>query len=222
MPLQIAIVDDHALFRKGLARLLADGPEFEVLFEAENGAALMDRLATGPFPDVILLDISMPVMDGITALKAIRQAKLEAKVLMLTMNQDDAMILHVMELGANGYLLKESGPEEVEMAIRSVMENGFYFTERTSRAMLRKLVAGEKLKPTFAGMIALSDREMEVLELVCRGRTNPEIADQLFLSPRTVEGHRKNMMEKMGVHNTAGLIVYAIKKGWVDLDDILI
>ncbi len=218
--IQVALADDHKLFRKGMIALLEDVEDLAVNFEANNGLELLQHLADGAKPDVILLDISMPEMDGIEALKRIRLDHPAIKVIMLTMNQDDAMILHLMELGANGYLLKESDPDEVEMAIHAVVESGFYFNERVSRALLTKIVKGDKFKPTFSGLVQLTEREVETLDLVCRGLTNPEIGAKLFISPRTVEGHRKNIMEKMGVRNTAGMIVYAIKKGWVDLDGI--
>ena len=203
-----------------MTALLEDAEGMQVLFEAGNGIELLQKLSEGQLPDVILLDITMPEMDGISALQRIRSEYPSVKVVMLTMNQDDAMILHLIELGANGYLLKESDPDEVEMAIRSVMETGFYFNDRVSRAMLSKIVKGDKFKPAFSGMIQLTDREVEILDQVCRGLTNPEIGDKLFISARTVEGHRKNIMEKMGVRNSAGMIIYAIKKGWVDLDGI--
>ena len=219
-PIRVALTDDHKLFRKGMIALLEDAEGMQVLFEAGNGIELLQKLAQGQLPDVILLDITMPEMDGIAALQRIRSEYPSVKVVMLTMNQDDAMILHLIELGANGYLLKESDPDEVEMAIRSVIETGFYFNDRVSRAMLSKIVKGDKFKPVFSGMIQLTDREVEILDQVCRGLTNPEIGDKLFISARTVEGHRKNIMEKMGVRNSAGMIIYAIKKGWVDLDGI--
>jgi DNA-binding NarL/FixJ family response regulator len=218
--IHVALVDDHKLFRKGMIALLNDSEGMQVLFEAGNGIELLQKLSEGQQPQVILMDVTMPEMDGIAALQRIRQDHPAIKVLMLTMNQDDAMILHLMELGANGYLLKETDPDEVEVAIRSVVEAGFYFNELVSRTLLSKIVQGDKFKPVFSGMIQLTDREMEVLDLVCRGLTNPEIGEKLFISARTVEGHRKNTMEKMGVRNTAGMIVYAIKKGWVDLNTV--
>ncbi|MBK9447893.1 MAG: response regulator transcription factor [Bacteroidetes bacterium] len=219
-PIKVALTDDHKLFRKGMIALLEDAEGMQVLFEAGNGIELLQKLSEGNLPDVILLDITMPEMDGIAALQRIRSEFPTVKVVMLTMNQDDAMILHLIELGANGYLLKESDPDEVEMAIRAVMETGFYFNDRVSRAMLSKIVKGDKFKPVFAGLVQLTDREVEILDHVCRGLTNPEIGDKLFISARTVEGHRQNIMEKMGVRNTAGMIIYAIKKGWVALDEI--
>lgn len=218
--IEIGLADDHKLFRKGMIALLEDIEDLSVMLEASNGLELLDLLAQGPMPQVILLDISMPELDGIEALKRIKADFPSVKVIMLTMNQDDAMILHVMELGANGYLLKESDPDEVETAIRSVVEAGFYFNERVSRALLTKLVKGERFKPVFKDMVQLTDRELEVLQMVCQGLTNPEIGEKLFISARTVEGHRKNIMEKMGVRNTAAMIVYAVKKGWVDWESV--
>lgn len=220
MNIRVALVDDHTLFRRGMHSLLHGSDGIEVLFEAGNGLELFELITQVGLPDLVLLDISMPGMDGIEALAKLRSEFPTVKVIMLSMNQDDAMILHLMELGANGYLLKEADPDEVEMAIHSVLERGFYFNERVSRALLSKLVKGEKFQPVFSGMVQLSDREVEVLDLVCHGLTNPEIGERLFISPRTVEGHRKNIMEKMGVRNSAGMVVYAIKKGWVDLDRI--
>jgi two-component system, NarL family, response regulator DegU len=218
-PITLALVDDHNLFRKGLISLLAETESIRVLFEASNGSELLERLAEGNHPQVILLDISMPVMDGVATLEHLVAHYPAIKVLMLTMNQDDAMILHIMKMGAHGYLLKETNPTELENAIHSVVETGFYFSELVSRALLGKLLKVDRLKPTFHGAVQLTDREMEVLDLVCQGLTNTEIAEKLFVSPRTVEGHRKNTMEKMGVRNTVAMVVYAIKKGWIDLDN---
>lgn len=218
--IQIAIADDHALFRSGLNALLSQFEGLAVVAEAANGKELLQKISENPAIDIVLLDISMPEMDGIEALKAIKQNYPAVKVIMLTMIQDDAMILHFMTLGANSYLLKECEPQELEWAIRSVMQSGFYFNERVSTVMLNKIVKGDRFKPQFKGNVSLTDREFEVLECVCKGLTNPEIGDKLFISPRTVEGHRKNIMEKMGVTNTAGMVVYAIKKGWVDVGEL--
>lgn len=219
-PIPTALVDDHILFRKGLMALLQDSPDILILFEASNGKELLERLRVGASPQVVLLDISMPEMDGIEALRWLRVEFPDIRVIMLTMNQDDAMILFLMELGASGYLLKDSELEEVEAAIKSVAETGFYFNDRVSRAMLSRIAKSEQFKPVMNGLVQLTDREIEVLDQVCRGFTNPEIAEKLFISQRTVEGHRKNIMEKMGVRNGAGMIVYAIKRNWVDLSDI--
>ena len=213
--ISLNICDDHKLFRKGMTALLNDGDVAEVIQEAGSGEELMDQLKFSR-PDVILLDLNMPGMGGENTLKSIRTQYPEQKVIIITMNDDDSLILHLMEMGANGYLLKESEPEEVENAISSVMENGFYFSDRVSRLMLTKLVKGDKFQPQLKKNEELSDREMEVLELVCREMTNTEIGEKLFISPRTVEGHRKKIMEKLGVRNTVGMVIYAIKKGWVD------
>lgn len=216
--IRIAIVDDHRLFRKGLAALLADMPGLSVVLEAGHGAELLTSLQEVP-ADVVMLDISMPVMDGIATLQHLRSQHPQLKVIMLSMNEDDAMIIHLMGLGANGYLLKEAQPEEVETAIRTVMTSGYFLNDRVSRAMLTRIARPEKIKPVQFGT-DISDREMEVLMLVCHGLTTQEIGEKLFISPRTVEGHRKNMMEKLGIHNTASLVIFAIKQGWIDPDDI--
>lgn len=217
--IKIAIVDDHSLFRKGMASLLEESGEFKVIMEAGDGRELLDKLAESQ-PEVILLDLNMPVMDGSETLSHLKDQFPDIKVIILSMHQEDAMILHLMKEGAHGYLLKESEPEEVELAIRSVLENGFYFNDNVSRIMLAGLTSKNVVKPRLSGGVELTDREMEVLREVCLGLTNAEIAEKLFLSPRTVEGHRKNIMEKMNVKNTAGMVVYAIKLGWVDPEEI--
>lgn len=209
------ICDDHALFRKGMSSLLNEGEVAEVLQEAGSGEELMEKLKFSR-PDVILLDLNMPGMGGESTLKSIRTQYPKQKVIIITMNDDDSLILHLMEVGANAYLLKESEPDEVENAISAVQENGFYFNDRVSRLMLSKLVKGDKFQPSLKKNEELTEREMEVLECVCSELTNTEIGEKLFISPRTVEGHRKKIMEKLGVRNTVGMVIYAIKKGWVD------
>jgi DNA-binding NarL/FixJ family response regulator len=155
--IRIAIADDHRLFRSGMIALLEDSEGLEIAFEAENGRVLLEKLGQGPLPDVVLLDVTMPEMDGIEALNEIRLHFPSVKVLMLTMNQDNKVILRVMEAGANGYLLKESDIEEVELAIHAVVEAGFYFNDRVSRAMLTKLVLVDKFKPVFTGVVQLTE-----------------------------------------------------------------
>ena len=211
----IALIDDHKIVRKGLAALLNEGDIVEILFEADSGEELLQKL---PFqqPQVLLLDYSMPGMDGAETLKRVRKDWPEIKVLMLSMHSDDTLILHLMELGANGYLLKETDPDEIETAIQSAHETGFYFNDNVSRIMLQKVVKGDNFKPKFKNHDQLSEREIEVLKLIAQEYTTTEIGEKLFISPRTVEGHRKKIQEKMGVRNTVGMVIYALRNGIID------
>lgn len=218
-PIKIALVDDHTMFRKGLRALLEESDEMQVVLEAGNGQEFLDALAEAAV-DLVLLDLDMPVMDGMKTLEVVKADHPDLKVIILSMHQDEPMILHLMRSGAHGYLIKESEPEEVELAIHSVMESGFYFNDKVSRIMLAGLVKKQVVKPRLRGGVELTRREMEVLREVCLGLTNAEIADKLFLSPRTVEGHRKNILEKTGARNTAAMVIYAIKQGWIDPAEI--
>jgi DNA-binding NarL/FixJ family response regulator len=211
----LAIVDDHALFRRGMISLLTDLPDIEVVLEAENGRELLDRLPTHP-AEIILLDMQMPVMDGFATLPILKKQHPAAKALALTMYNDEAMIAHVMELGASGYLAKDAGMEEVERAIRRTAATGYYFSDKVSRVMLSIMTHTGERKPQGVSFQDLTDREQEVIQMICQELTTAEIADQLCLSPRTVEGHRNRLLDKTGTRNTAGLIVFAAKQGWLD------
>ncbi|MEL7534590.1 MAG: response regulator transcription factor [Bacteroidota bacterium] len=213
--MKIALVDDHKLFRKGMKALLEEIEGIEVIFEAANGQELLDHMAEQQ-AEIILLDLEMPVMDGVTVLPKIQSGYPDTKVLILSMHQDDQFIVHLLEQGAHGYLLKDTELEELEDALESVKENGFYFNDRTSRAMLSRLTRRQKIKPTFGHVEPLSERETEVLKLICEEFTTSEIADKLFLSPRTIEGYRNRLLEKTGAKNTAGLVVFAARQGYLD------
>lgn len=213
--MKIALVDDHALFRKGMESMLEDIPGTEVVLHASNGQELLDKLPQHP-ADLILLDLEMPIMDGLAALPLIRKQAPQSKVLIISMHQDDQFISHMMELGANGYLLKDAEFEELEIALQAVQNTGFYFNDQVSKAMLSRLVNKQQIVPSFQVHETLTDREQEVLELICKELTTAEIADKIFLSPRTVEGYRNRLLDKTGARNTAGLVVYAAKQGWLD------
>ena len=210
--IRIALADDQALFRRGLAMLLEDMSDVQVVFEAANGKELLQRLQSEAV-DIVLLDLEMPEMDGMAAMKGIRADHPEVKVIVLSMHDEEKFIVHLMELGANGYVVKTAEPEEIENAIHAVATSGYHFSELVSRVMLHGLVKREKLKPTFNVDEPLTDREQEILRLICQELTTTEIAGKLFLSPRTVEGHRNNILLKTGARNTAGIVVYALTKG---------
>lgn len=210
--IRLALADDQILFRKGLAMLLQDMADAEVVLECANGAELLTALAHTPV-DIVLLDLQMPVLDGIATTKRIKQDFPEVKVIILSTHDEEAMIAQLMELGANGYMLKTAEPDEIDTAIRSVAANGFYFSELVSRVMLHGLVKKKQVKPIFNEIDPLSERELEVLRGICQELTTAEIAEKIFVSPRTVDFHRNNLLLKTGARNAAGLVVYAMTKG---------
>lgn len=210
--IKLALADDQSLFRRGLAMLLRDMPDVQVVFECSNGEELLTGLK-GNTIDIVLLDLEMPVMDGIATMGHLRMLYPQVKVIVLSMHSSEKMIVHLMELGANGYVLKTAEPDEIESAVRSVADSGYFFSEMVSRVMLHALVKKERIKPTFHDNEPLSEREMEVVRLICQELTTTEIAGKLFLSPRTVDGHRNSILAKTGARNTAGIVVYAMSKG---------
>ena len=213
--IKIAIADDYKIFREGLKVGLSADENFDVIFEADNGEDLLKALETAT-PDVIIMDLKMPIMDGMEATIAVRKKYPAIKVLVVTMYDDDKFIIHLMENGANGYLLKNTEPDEIRKSIYSVHENGYYFNDVVNKALLKKLVLKNNLKPSFNQNVELTERELEVLKLICEEKTAAEIAKDIFLSPRSVEGIRQRLIEKVGVRNTAGLVMFAVKNSMVD------
>jgi DNA-binding NarL/FixJ family response regulator len=213
--IRLAIADDYKIFREGLKVGLSSDENLEVMMEADNGEELLKAMET-ELPDVIIMDLKMPIMDGMEATKAVRKKHPGVKVLVVTMYEDDKFIIHLMENGANGYLLKNAEPDEIRKSIYAVHENGYYFNDLVNKALLKKLVLKNNLKPSFNQNVELTERELEVLKLICEEKTAAEIAKEIFLSPRSVEGIRQRLIEKVGVRNTAGLVMFAIKSGIVD------
>ena len=215
--IKLALVDDHNLFRRGIASILGQVSDFELVLEASNGQEFIDKISRR-VPDVVLLDLQMPVLDGTATADYLREHYPLIKIIVLTMHDEDRMVLHLFEKGVSGYLLKDSDPDEVEKAIRKVMDEGVYLNEFVSRAMLRKMTnktAVVKQSALYNSKILLSEREKEVLKLICEGMSTVEISDKVFLSPRTVEGHRLRILEKTGTKNTAGMVAYAFKNDLV-------
>jgi len=220
------ITDDHKIFRHGLKYALNDDPEIQYVGEAENGKELLAMMKKNR-PDVVLLDLKMPIMDGIEAVKQIRPLYPDVRILMLTSHDDEQFIHHLIELGANGYLIKNAEPSEIKKAIHFVYNQGYYFNDLMNNAMLKKLssVSNPEKSQTYPDktpadkiitLVKLNDRETEVLKGICNELTTAQIAEQLYLSPRTIEGIRTTLIDKLGVKNVAGLVVYAIKNGIVE------
>jgi DNA-binding NarL/FixJ family response regulator len=207
--ISIAIIDDQPLFRKGLIALFKPYRNIQVLFEAGDGNELMEHLETMQ-PEVLLLDLEMPGMDGIKATELVRNKFPGIRILVLTMHQDEAMVLHLIEKGAHGFLLKDTTIQEISDGIHSLIDNGYYFNDRVSKIMVSGLVKGRKIKPTF-NKVKLSEREIEVINLMSKEYKNAEIAKMLFINVRTVDRHRENIMRKINVRNSIGIIMYAVK-----------
>ena len=213
--IKIIIADDYKIFREGLKVGLSADEGLEVIAEADNGEDLV-KLLDAYTPDVILMDLKMPIMDGMEATKIVRKKYPTMKVLVVSMYEDDKFIIHLMENGANGYLLKNAEPDEIRRSIYAVHENGYYFNDLVNKALLKKLVLKNNFKPSFNQNIDLTEREQEVLKMICEEKTAAETAKEIFLSPRSVEGIRQRLIEKIGVRNTAGLVMFAVKNGIVD------
>lgn len=212
--INVVITDDHKLFRKGIAALLSDFDFVNEIGEAGNGIELLDKIESleSP-PDLILLDVRMPEMDGIEAQKLVREKYPEIKIIILSMEDDEQIVLHLIEQGVNGYLLKNADPDEMEMAIKKVISEGYYFSQEFSQLIVKNVVRKKTNK--FELEQELTAKELQVLELICKQFTANESADKLNLSVRTIEGYRRKLLEKTKSKNLAGLVVFALKNNLV-------
>jgi len=210
-PIKVAIADDHALFRAGVKTALLGKKDVELIAEADNGMQLLNLLKHIE-PDVILLDIQMPIMDGIQTLPEIRKLYPGVKVIILSMHNDHSMISKLMEIGANSYLTKNSDSETIYQAIKTCYEQEFFFNELTNKALLSGLRT-KRTEPSSPQDINLSEKEVTILKLMCEEKTTKEIADIVEISPRTVEAIRDKLKTKTGAKSMAGLVMYALKSG---------
>jgi DNA-binding NarL/FixJ family response regulator len=213
--IKVLITDDHALFRTGVKVSLSHYVDLEFIGEAENGMQLLN-LIKSLRPDIILLDIQMPIMDGIATLPEVKKILPNAKIIMLTMNDDVSMISKLMEIGANSYLTKNSDSETIYEAIKTVYLKEYFFNEYTNKAMLSGLRNRKVVEAPEKDDAELSEKEMQVLKLMCDEKSTKEIADIVDISPRTVEAIRDRLKAKTGAKSTAGLILYAVKHGIVE------
>jgi DNA-binding NarL/FixJ family response regulator len=211
-PIKVIIADDHVLYRAGVITTLSSKKDIKVVAEADNGMHLLNLLKTTS-ADVILLDIQMPIMDGIATLPEIKKLYPSIRIIMLTMVDDHSMITKLMEIGANSYLTKNSDSEIIYEAIKTCFDQEYYFNSLTNKALLSNLK--QRSEPTPQRVIQqevhLNDKEMLILKLMCEEKSTKEIADIVDLSPRTVEAIRDKLKVKTGAKSTAGLILYAVK-----------
>jgi len=209
--IKVIIADDHALFRAGVKTALSVKKDVHLIAEADNGMQLLNLLKHIE-PDVILLDIQMPIMDGITTLPEIRKLYPQVKVIILSMHNDHSMISKLMEIGANSYLTKNSDSETIYNAIKTCYEQEFFFNELTNKALL----TGLRTRRSDSGSVQevnLTEKELTILKLMCEEKTTKEIADLVEISPRTVEAIRDKLKTKTGAKSMAGLVMYAVKNG---------
>lgn len=211
---QVAVIDDHVLLRTALARLVSTFDNFSVLIEADNGKQLKEAIAGHKVPDIVLLDVNMPEMDGFETTLWLQKNYPFIKVLVLSMLNDEKTIIKMFRLGAKGYLLKNTDPEELKKALTEVLHKNVYLSEQVSQ----KLVSGlnndaDKDEPE----IILNEREREFLRWSCSELSYREIAEKMNVSPRTVDDYRQNLFTRLRVHSRVGLVLYAIKNGIVNI-----
>jgi len=217
IPIRLVLADDHEIYRDGLKIMLRKQTDIEVIGEAANGKELV-ALTQMLKPDIILTDIVMPVMDGIEATRQLKAQYPSINIIALSMFDQDNLIIEMLESGAKGYLLKNADKSEIVEAIKSVFRDVPYYCRSTS-VKLARMIAHSKFNPySPTERPSFSDKEVEIIRLICREYTNKEIGQQLFLSARTVEGYRVKILEKMQVKSTAGIVIYAIKNGMFRLD----
>lgn len=213
--IRVAIADDHQIFRKGVILSLQMFDDLEFVLEAEDGDLLIKGLET-VLPDVILMDLRMPNKDGIETTKYVSKMYPNIYILALTMFEDEKFVLHLMENGANGYLLKNTEPSEIHRAIIEVKSKGYYLNNFVNRILLKRNKNKVKSSPIVNTDISMNERETEVIKLMCMEYTAQEIAKTMEISPRTVEAIKDRLMERFGVKNTAGLIFFVVKNNLID------
>ncbi|HEY5391213.1 MAG TPA: response regulator transcription factor [Hanamia sp.] len=213
--INVAIADDHKIFRKGVILSLKSFHNIKFILEAENGDELIKGVEKEQ-PDIVLMDLRMPIKDGIETTKYLNKHFPQIRILILTMFEDERFVGHLMDSGANGYLLKSTDAAEIKQAIMDVMETGFYLNNFVNRVLIKKNYAKQKFNPNLNSQIVISEREKEVLSLVCMEFTASEIAQKMELSPRTVEAIKDRLMERFGVKNSVGLVFFAMKNSLID------
>ena len=213
--IKVSIADDHKIFRDGIKMALKDREYLKILWEAEDGRDLMHKLKLKQ-PDVLLMDIRMPEVDGVNAIGMIRKEYDDIKIIVLTMYDDQEMITKMMEMGANAYLTKTTDPEEIYQAILTCMNDDFYFNDLVNKAVLLKLQHKKAVKQFYPNPVKFSEKELKILKCIAEDKTTEEISKEVFLSPRTIETIRQNMKQKVGAKTIAGLVMYALRNKLLD------
>lgn len=210
----IALADDHILLRDGLAGLVSK-LGYEVLFQADNGQELMNKVATGAIPDLVLMDINMPLKDGYETTSWLKKNYPDVKVLALSMYDDEHAIIRMLRSGARGYILKDSEPSELRAALEAILHKGFYYSDMVTGKLLHSIHQMDEEERITSSVLGLNAREEDFLKYAATEMTYKEIADQMNLSPRTIDGYRDSLFEKLGLKSRVGLVLFAIKHGIV-------
>ncbi len=213
--IKVAIADDHKIFRKGVILSLRHYSNLKFVLEAENGEELLNGISQAQ-PDVVLMDLRMPVKDGIETTKQISKLYPHISVIVLTMHEDERFVNHLMENGAHGYLLKSTDPSEIKKAITDVVTKGFYLNNFVNRILLKKSHNKSRTLPSLNTTLDVSEKERNVLNYICMEFTSIEIGEKMHISSRTVESIKEKMMERFGLKNTAGLVFFAVKNNLID------
>ena len=208
--IKVAIADDHKIFRDGIKMALKNKEYLKIIWEAEDGRDLLHKMPLKK-PDVLLMDIRMPELDGINAIGILRKEYEDVKIIVLTMYDDQEMISKMMEMGANAYLTKTTDPEEIYQAILACMNDDFYFNDLVNKAVLSKLQTKRQVRQFYPDPVKFSEKEVRILKLLAQDKTTEEISKEVFLSPRTIETIRQNMKTKVGVKTVGGLLMYAVR-----------
>lgn len=218
--IRIALVDDHQLFRKSLSSLLESSDDFDIVYDTDDGLHFIDYVEATSI-DVVLLDIQMPILNGYEVCKRLKMLHPEIKILIISQLTSKEVIHHVMECGANGFCSKNSSPEHLEIAIRKIMERDYYFDNELGSVIRDAILWDKKEGFTLDSYESMSftERETEIIKLACRELGTKQIADQLCLSTRTVENHKKNIMKKTHTKNFIGVILFALKINAISLED---
>lgn len=214
-PIKVAIADDHKIFRDGIKMSLSGKDYLRIIWEAEDGKDLVHKMKI-KLPDVLLMDIRMPEMDGVNAISLLRKEYEQVKIIVLTMYDDQEMISKMMEMGANAYLTKTTDPEEIYNAILSCMNDDFYFNDLVNKAVMMKLQHKKSVRQFYPNPIKMSEKELKILKLIAEDKTTEEISKEVYLSPRTIETIRQNMKTKVGAKTIAGLVMYAMRNKLID------
>lgn len=213
----VVLVDDHVLLRNGLANLIESFDNYKILYEASNGKAFIEKLNPKALPELVLMDINMPEMDGYETCLWLKNNYPDIKVLALSMYDNENAVIRMFRAGARGYILKDCEPAELRSALKAVITKGFYYSEMVTGKLIHTINTLDENDSQAKNVIKLNDREITFLKFACTELTYKEIADKMFVSPRTIDGYRDDLFEKLNIKTRVGLVMYAIKNGIITL-----